>query len=328
MKAILVKSPGGADQLYLGESSLPEIQNHEILIRVKAAALNRADILQREGKYPPPAGASPILGLDVAGVVEKVGSECKRYQVGDAVMALLPGGAYAEFASVDEKLALPIPQNFSFEEATALPEVFLTAYQVLFWLGDLKADQNILIHAGASGVGTAAIQLAKLAGASQIFITAGSEEKIKFCKNLGANEGFNYKQGPWLEWLQSLTQKKGVKLILDFVAAPYWEQNLKALSSGGKLILIAAQGGVKVENFNMLPFFTKHLQVMGSTLRSRSNDYKAKLVHDFSERFFKEFASGKLKPILYKTFNWTECAEAHRCMERNENIGKIVLKIS
>lgn len=328
MQAILLKSPGGAEQLEWGEFPTPVPQKNEILIRVKAASLNRADILQREGKYPPPPGASPILGLDVSGLVAATGPECEKFKKGDSVMALLAGGGYAEFAAVDERLAMPVPQHFSFEEAAALPEVFLTAYQVLFNLGHLQSGQSVLIHAGASGVGTAAIQLAEALAHATIFITAGSEEKIEFCKKLGAREGFNYKQGPWQDWLLDQTQKKGVDLILDFVGAPYWNQNLKSLKAGGKLILIAAQGGFKVEDFNMLPFFTKHLQVMGTTLRSRTNDYKAQLVADFSKEALPLFNDKKLKAIVYKVFNGKEVQDAHRCMESNQNIGKIVLKIS
>ncbi len=306
----------------------PLPQNHEVLIRVKAASINRADILQREGKYPPPAGASPILGLDVAGVIEAVGSGCKNYKPGDAVMALLSGGGYAEFVSVDERLVMPIPKHLSFTEAAAIPEVFLTAYQVLCSLGHFQAGQSVLIHAGASGVGTAAIQIANFFEASAIYITAGSEEKIEYCKTLGATAGFNYKQGTWQDWLSAESQKKGVDLILDFIGAPYWNQNLKSLKAGGKLILIAAQGGFKVEEFNMLPFFTKHLQVMGTTLRSRDNDYKGKLISDFSKAALPAFAEKKLKPIIYKIFDWQDVQSAHRCMESNQNIGKIVLNIA
>lgn len=328
MKAILLKSPGGANQLELAEYPTPLPQKNEVLIRIKAASLNRADILQREGKYPPPPGASPILGLDVAGIIDAVGADCKRFKTGDAVMALLSGGGYAEFVAVDERLVIPIPQDFSFEEAAAIPEVFLTAFQVLQSLAHFQAEQSVLIHAGASGVGTAAIQLAKLFKAAAIYITAGSEEKIAFCKTLGASAGYDYKQGPWQDWLAAETQKKGVDLILDFVGAPYWNQNLKSLKAGGKLILIAAQGGFKVEDFNMLPFFTKHLQIMGTTLRSRDNDYKAKLISDFSVSALPAFNEKKLKPIVYRSFNWQEVQDAHRCMESNQNIGKITLKIS
>jgi len=328
MKAILVKSPGGAEQLELGEAPAPLPQSHEILIRVKAASLNRADILQREGKYPPPPSASPLLGLDVAGIVEATGADCRRFRKGDTVMALLPGGGYAEYAAIDERLALPIPPGLDFEQAAAIPEAFLTAFQVLFWLGDLKEGQKVLIHAGASGVGTAAIQLAALAKAGSIYVTAGSEEKIEFCKSLGANAGYNYKSGPWLAGLLEATGNKGVNLILDFIGAPYWDQNLKGLCAGGKLILIAAQGGVKAEGFNLLPFLTKHLQVMGTTLRSRDNDYKAKLVADFSRFALDAFTQGIVKPVIHQIYDWKDVQEAHRCMENNRNAGKIILRIS
>ncbi|MFO1519576.1 MAG: NAD(P)H-quinone oxidoreductase [bacterium] len=328
MKAILVKQPGGAENLFLGESPMPEIGEDEILIRVKAAALNRADILQREGKYPPPPGASPILGMDAAGIVEKTGRKTTRWKTGDRVMALLPGGAYAEFAAVPEALALPIPEKFSFEEGAAIPEVFLTAYQTLFWLGEIQRGSRVLIHAGASGVGTAAIQLAREAGAAGIFVTAGSEGKIDACLKLGATAGMNYKNGPWIDRVLELTGQKGADLILDFIGAPYWEQNLKALDQEGRLILIAAMGGVKVEKFNLLPFLAKKLHVMGTTLRSRDLNYKARLTEEFAAFALPRFESGKLRPLVDRVLPWQDAQEAHLYMEENRNVGKIVLRVS
>lgn len=318
MKAILIQQPGDASQLYLGETETPKPKGDELLVKVHATALNRADLLQREGKYPPPSGASEILGLDLAGVVE---------ETGERVMGLLPGGGYAEYAVLPKALALPIPGNLSFEEAAAIPEVFLTAYQALFWLGRMEEGEKVLIHAGASGVGTAAIQLARERGASEIFVTASSERKIKACKNLGATDGINYREGPFVDKVLAATNKKGVDIVLDFIGAPYWEQNLKVLATEGRLILIAAMGGFKAGPLNILPFLLKRIQVVGTTLRARDNDYKARLTQDFWNFAGPRFEDRRLQPVVDCIFSWREVEAAHRYMEANKNIGKVVLRI-
>lgn len=327
MKAIIVNHDSDHISLDIGNLPKPKIAPDEVLIKIKAASLNRADILQKQGKYPPPPGASQILGLDCAGIIEEIGAQVKGFQKGDRVMALLSGGGYAEFINVHQNLLMKIPNNLNFEQATAIPEVFLTAFQTLFWIGNLKPEENVLIHAGASGVGSAAIQLARIVKAKQIFITAGNSDKIDFCKNLGATTGINYNNEDFQKIIEELTHDQGVNLILDFIGATYFKQNLKCLDFDGKLILIAAMGGFKIENFNILPFLLKRVQVFGTTLRSRSLDYKAKLTREFSEKFLHLFLSEELKPIVDKIFPISQANQAHNYMENNLNKGKIILNM-
>ncbi|NOX38031.1 MAG: NAD(P)H-quinone oxidoreductase [Calditrichaeota bacterium] len=327
MKAIRVKAPGGAEQLELGEFPTPEPGEAEIRVAVKATALNRADILQREGKYPPPPGASPLLGLEMAGIVDKTGPGCRRWHPGDRVFALLPGGGYAQYATVHEDLALPIPDSLTFEEAAAIPEAFLTAYQVLHWIARLQQGEFVLIHAGASGVGTAAIQLVKQAGAFPV-VTAGSEEKIRFCQQLGAIGGLNYKKGSFVEGVMALTRGHGADVIIDPVGAPYWQPNLSCLAMDGRIVMIATMGGTRVPEVNLRDLFKKRAQITATTLRSRSLDYKIRLTREFQENLLPLFTSGVLKPIIDRVFPWEQVQEAHRYMEANRNIGKIVLRIT
>lgn len=324
MKAVLVKEPGGREQLYIGEAEKPAPSSHDLLIRVKATALNRADIAQREGNYPPPKGASPILGLEVAGVVEEVGEAVTNWKKGDRVFGLLDGGGYAEYALLPENMAMPIPENLSFTQATALPEVFLTAYQTLFWVGRLQKGETVLIHAGASGVGTAAIQLAKAHGAT-VVVTAGTDEKCEACRELGADHAINYKTSEFLEQVQATVGQ--VNVILDFVGAPYWEANLKALAVDGRLVIISTLGGPKITEANLGYLMMKRLTVSGTTLRSRDRQYKAALTDEFTKITLHSLETGELKPIVDCVFPVEEVQEAHGHMEENKNIGKIVLKL-
>lgn len=324
MQAILVKHPGEADQLELGTFPKPGPTKNELLVKVKATALNRADIMQRQGNYPQPKGASPILGLEMAGVVEGVGAHCSRWKAGDRVCALLPGGGYAEYAVVPDALAMPIPENLDFEQAAAIPEVFLTAYQCLSWIGRVQAGETVLIHAGASGVGTAAIQLARESGA-RVIVTAGSERKLSVCRDLGADVAINYKDGPFAPHIRDATDTQGVDLILDFVGAAYWEQNLSALALDGRLVLISLLGGAMVAQVNLGKLLRKRIQLTATTLRARSVEYKTRLTRDFIDFALPRFADGRLKPMIDRTFPWEQVAEAHQYMEANKNIGKIVL---
>ncbi len=324
MNAIIIKQPGGADQLEIGTFPTPEPVENELLVKVKATALNRADIMQRQGHYPPPEGASPILGLEMAGVVEAAGAACSRYTVGDRVCALLPGGGYAEYAVVPEALALPIPENLDYEQAAAIPEVFLTAYQCLLLIGRLQAGETVLIHAGASGVGTAAIQLAREAGA-RVFVTAGSERKLAVCRELGAEVAINYTHGSFAPAVLDATGKRGVNLVLDFVGASYWEQNISALALDGRMVLIALLGGATVAQVNLGALLGKRIQLTATTLRSRSVEYKIQLTRDFAGFALPRFADGRVKPVIDRVFPWEQASEAHQYMEANRNIGKIVL---
>jgi putative PIG3 family NAD(P)H quinone oxidoreductase len=326
MRAVLVEKPGGAEQLKLGEYPAPTPADGELLVRVKATAINRADILKRKGIYPVNTGTVPILGLEMAGVVEQVGANCAGWKVGDRVFGLLSGGGYAEYAVIPGEMAMPIPEGMSFEEAAAIPEVFLTAYQTLFWQGTLQKDQWVLIHAGASGVGTAAIQLAKQTGA-RVIVTAGSEEKLAVCRELGADAAINYKLGPFQPEVLKVTEEKGVNLILDFVGASYWEQNISSLAIDGKLILISALSGSRVEHVNLADIYSKRITVIGTLLSPRSLSYKIRLTRDFAENALPLFRQGRLKPVIDRIYPLAEVQEAHRRMEENKNIGKIVLTV-
>jgi tumor protein p53-inducible protein 3 len=323
MKAVLVDQDS---RLYIGEATKPKISDDEMLVKVKATALNRADLLQRRGHYPPPKGASPILGLEMSGVVEEVGANAKGWKKGDRVNALLPGGGYAEYVTIPVGMAMRIPNAFSFEEAAAIPEVFLTAYLNMFLLGGLSEGQTVLIHAGASGVGTAAIQLAKEAKA-MVIITAGSTDKRNFCLSLGADVAIDYKEGPFADKVKEATDGKGVNLILDFIGASYWEQNIGSLDADGKLVIIGMMGGSKVQDVDLGPFIMKRIQVIGTALRSKSVEQKIDLTQRFSEFAMPRFNDGRLRPIVDSVWNWEEVNEAHAIMEQNKNIGKIVLRV-
>lgn len=326
MKAVLVEQPGGPEQMVIGDYPTPEPQADEILVKVKATAVNRADVLQRKGYYPPPQGASPILGLEIAGVVEKVGSAVTKWKPGDRVFGLLEGGGYAEYAVIAEDMALPIPENLSFAEAAAIPEVFLTAYQTLFWIGDLKRGERVLIHAGASGVGTAAIQLAKAAGA-EVVVTAGSEGKLEACRKLGADLAINYKEGPFVDKIEDVYGEAAMDVILDFIGAPYFEANLRALAYDGRWVLISTLGGARLEAVDLSAFMAKRIAFTATTLRSRSKPYKIRLTKEFAEQTLPRFRSGELKPVIDRRFPIEQVQDAHRYMEENRNIGKIVLTI-
>lgn len=326
MKAILVKQPGGPEQLILGEYEQPLPSPHELLVKVHATALNRADTLQRQGKYPPPKGASPILGLEVAGEVVEAGINCTKYKKGDKVFGLLPGGGYAEYAVIDEAMAMPVPENLCMEEAAAIPEVFLTAWQALVWLGKLQAGERALIHAGASGVGTAAIQLARALRA-EVLVTA-SEQKVQACLDLGAHKAINYKEVPFEDEVLAYTNSEGVDVIVDFIAGPYFNQNLDCLRLDGRLVILASLGGGKVGEVDLRKILSKRLQVIGSTLRTRFKDYQIRLTEDMSRFALPLFKEGKLKPVIDSVYDWQDAAEAHRYMEQSKNIGKIVLRVS
>jgi tumor protein p53-inducible protein 3 len=326
MRAVTVKQPGGVDRLAIDEVPTPEPRQGELLVRVRAAALNRADILQREGNYPPPPGASEILGLDVSGVVERPGSGCRRYKEGDRVFGLLPGGGYAQYAVIPEEMAMPIPGELTFEQAAAVPEVFLTAFQVLFWIGRLEAGETVLVHAGASGVGTAAIQLAGKAGAS-VLTTTGADEKCERCRALGAVRAINYRSEDFAAAVQDHTRGEGVDLILDFVAAAYWEKNISVLRTDGRMVLISLLGGSMVQGVDLGRIQKKRLQITGTTLRGRPEEYKIRLTREFADFGLAKLAEGSLKPVVDSVFPWTQVAAAHARMEANRNVGKIVLAV-
>jgi putative PIG3 family NAD(P)H quinone oxidoreductase len=325
MKAVIIKQFGAPEQMSIGDWETPTPNKNEILVKVKATALNRADILQRKGGYAPPKGASPILGLEMAGEVAAIGKNVTDWKIGDRVCGLLTGGGYAEYVVIHEKVALPIPQNLTFEEAAAIPEVFLTAFQAMHWLGDLQENDKVLIHAGASGVGTAAIQLAKLKNA-EIFVTA-SKGKHAICAALGAHHTIDYKTENFETVIAEKTNGQGVNIIVDFLAAPYFQQNINSINFDGKMIMLALMGGLKAQEINLLNILRKRIHIKGSTLRARTLDYKIKLTQDLKASIWNKFETRELKPVIDSLMDWTEVAAAHHYMEANKNAGKIVLRI-
>lgn len=324
MKAITVPTPGDADQLFFAEVPDPVVGSGQVLVHIAATALNRADILQREGKYPPPAGASEILGLEMAGTVIEVGADVKNFEVGDNVCALLNGGGYAQQIAVDEDHCLRLPERLSFTKAAAVPEVFLTAFQALHWIARIESGETVLIHAGASGVGTAAIQLAKLAGATVIATASGHKHQALL--DLGADHCVDYRKDNFADTALAIS-KTGVDVVLDFVGGVYFADNLRALALDGRMVCLGALGGASVAATSMAPILRKRLQITGTTLRSRSHDYKERLVADFRQRIWPHFADRTLVAVVDTIYDWTEIVDAHRYLESNANVGKVVITI-
>lgn len=320
MKAIVASEAGGAEVLAVQEVADAVAGAGEVLVRVRAAGVNRADLLQRQGNYAPPAGASAIIGLEVAGDLLV---DAGIYKAGQPVMALVSGGGYAELAAVPIGQLIPIPAGLSYAQAAAIPEAFLTAYRNLFDLGGLQAGMSVLVHAGGSGVGSAAVQLAREAGAT-VFATASSG-KLDRLRELGASVAIDYRAEQFDAAVLAATDEHGVDIILDFIGAAYWEMNLNALARGGRLLLIGQLGGRKVEA-NLGVLLTKALHVIGSTLRRLSVAEKADLTQRFSTFALPRFAAGRLVPLLDRTYPYTQAAAAHRYMESNANFGKIVLE--
>jgi putative PIG3 family NAD(P)H quinone oxidoreductase len=325
MQAITMSVPGGPEVFRLTTVPDPTPAAEQILVRVRATALNRADVMQRMGQYPPPPGESDILGLELAGEVEAIGAAVKDIAPGDRVFGLVGSGGYAEKAVIDARMAMPIPSGWSFVQAAAVPEVFFTAQETLFTLGGLQESETVLIHAAASGVGTAGIQMARETGA-RIFVTAGSAEKIQRCIELGATTGCNYKEQDFAEWVKEVTNGQGVDVIEDFIGAAYWERNLRSLKTGGRLVLVGLMGGVKIEaNLGLL--MTKRLQIFGSVLRSRPLADKIAITRSFRSKWLPLLAAGRIKPVVDRVFPLAQVADAHRYMEENRNFGKIILSL-
>lgn len=325
MKSITLKNFGGPEVLQLEEVPLPVPGKDQLLVQVKARALNRADMLQRRGKYPPPPGESSILGLEIAGDVVDSGPGVSGFSKGQRVFGLVGGGAYAEYCLLDTGMAMPIPSNFSYIEAAAIPEAFFTASETLFHVGQLQEGESVLIHAGASGVGTAAIQLAMQMKA-KIFFTAGSEEKIAKVKNLFQEYsnlfGINYKKEDFSKDI--LEKNQGVDLILDFVGASYLSQHIKLLKPQGRLVCIGLMGGAKAE-IDLSPVLMKRLQIKGFALRGQTLMEKRAITQQFMEHWYECLTSGKMKPIVDSVFPLEEASRAHEFMESNKNVGKIIL---
>ncbi|WP_174614413.1 NAD(P)H-quinone oxidoreductase [Virgibacillus ihumii] len=324
MKAIIAKKPGGTEQLTVTEKPKPEPNEYELLIKVEAAAINRTDIINRQSE----SGYLdiPILGVEVAGTVEQAGPDT-NIQPGTRVMGLVNGGGYAEYAVMPANRAMEIPENLSFEQAAAIPEVFLTAYQTLFWHGRLAEGEKVLVHAGGSGVGTAAIQLAKQISNAQVLTTAGSQEKLDFAESLGADVCINYKKLEFDEKISQATEDRGTDVILDFIGASYWRKNMNSIAVDGRWVLIGLLGGAQLEKVNLWELMSKRIQLTGTLLTPRDNQYKADLTAEFVSTALPLCKNEKIRPIVDQVFPFEEIQQAHEHMEGNKNIGKIILKV-
>lgn len=327
MRAIVVREPGDETVLQLGEAPAPSIGRGDVRIRVMATAVNRADLLQRQGLYAAPPGTSPILGLECAGTVAEVGTDVRTMRPGDRVMALLPGGGYAEEAVVDQGSVIPVPDLLSDDEAGAWPEVFLTAFSNLFMegLGALRSGESALVHGGGGGVGTAAIALMKEAK-QPCYVTVGSPEKAARCLELGAAAAIDYRTEDIAGRVKALTGGRGVDVVLDHIGARYLATNLASLAVGGRLVEIGLMGGAQTE-INLAELLLRRLAVIGSTLRSRSPSEKAEIVGVFRARFGAALGAGRLRPIIDRVLPLAEAAEAHRLMKSSAHFGKIVLRV-
>jgi len=317
---------GGPEVLRVAECPVPAIGAREVLIRVEFAGVNRPDLLQRAGNYPPPPGASPILGLEVAGRVAAIGAEVTAWKVGDLVCALTPGGGYAEFCRTDASHCLSLPRGFDLATSAAIPETFFTVWTNVVSRGRLQSGESILIHGGSSGIGYTAIQIAKQLGAV-VFTTVGNEQKAKFCLGLGADHVINYRTHDFVSEIKRMTRARGVDIVLDMVGGPYIEKNISLLKSEGRLVQIAFLQGSTVSDFDFMPIMLRRLTVTGSTLRPRTVEEKATIAHALRERVWPLLESGQIKIVVYRFFQFAEVADAHRTIERGEHAGKIVLSV-
>jgi putative PIG3 family NAD(P)H quinone oxidoreductase len=325
MKAIVVQTEQKDRPMTWQETTGPSYSADEVLVDIYAAALNRADLMQRAGHYPPPPGASAILGLEMAGKIAAAGAEVVGWKAGDRVCALLPGGGYAEQINVPYKMLMPLADQWSYEQGAAIPEVFFTAYLNLFMEAGLKPGETTLIHGGASGVGTAGIQLAHRAGC-RVFVTVGTDEKATRCRGLGAELAINYKKEDFAERVRDHTGGQGVDVIMDMVGAAYLERNLQLLKSYGRLVFISTLGGSQAQ-FNIGDLMRRRLRLIGSVLRPRSVAEKVEIKERFMAQFWPMLLDGRVRPIIDSVYPVEQANEAHQRMAEDKNIGKIVLKI-
>ena len=326
MTAIEIAEFGPPEGLRPAKRAMPVAQHGEVLIKVAAAGVNRPDVMQRTGNYPPPPGASDIPGLEVSGEVVQVGHGVNSISLGDKVCALVAGGGYAEYCVAPASLSLPVPKNYSMAEAAGLPETFFTVWTNIFQRGGLQGGERILIHGGSSGIGTTAIQLAKAFGA-RVFVTAGSQEKCRACETLGAERAINYREENFAEIISEETKGQGVDVILDMVGGDYVKPNIASLAVEGRLVQIATLHGPKVPDFNILPIMMKRLTVTGSTLRPRTVAQKAVIADELRAQVWPLLETGAVKVVMDNTFDLADAASAHSRMEGSEHIGKIVLTV-
>ncbi|MDR6756061.1 putative PIG3 family NAD(P)H quinone oxidoreductase [Mycoplana sp. BE70] len=324
MTFVDVSEPGGVENLMMAQGPLPDMRPGEILVRVGAAGINRPDIMQRKGDYPPPPGASPILGLEIAGEVVACGPGVTEFSVGDKVCALANGGGYAQYCAVPASQALRFPKGYDGVKAAALPETFFTVWANLFMMAGLKSGETVLIHGGTSGIGTTAIQLAIAVGA-KVYATAGSVEKCEACVGLGAHRAINYRTEDFAAVIAEETGKRGVDVILDMIGAAYFDRNLKSLGLDGRLSIIAFLGGAVAEKVSLGPILTKRLRVMGSAMRPRTVAEKKAIRDELLEKVWPHLDSGRVAPVIQSVLPFTEVAAAHRTLEQGDHIGKVVI---
>nr|CCO25571.1 Quinone oxidoreductase [uncultured bacterium] len=325
MQVVEISVPGGPEVLRLSERPIPIPSQGQVLIKVIAAGVNRPDVLQRMGKYAPPAGASELPGLELAGEIIAGDLSGSHFAIGDLVCVLVAGGAYAQYCVAETALCLPIPQGWSPVQAASLPETYMTVWSNVFQRGRLAQGESLLVHGGSSGIGVAAIQLAAARG-HQVYVTCGNEEKCRACEELGAVRAINYRQDDFVQVIKEATMGRGVDLVLDMVAGEYLSRNLNSLADDGRLVLIALQGGVRSE-LDMGQILRRRLSVTGSTLRPRSNAFKADLAASLEKEVWPLIAEGKIKPVIYRSFPMAQAAQAHALMESNQHIGKIMLEM-
>ncbi|GMY37249.1 quinone oxidoreductase PIG3-like [Fagus crenata] len=323
MKAIVISSPGGPEVLQLQEVEEPELKDDEVLIKVEASALNRADTFQRTGMFLPPKGASPYIGVECSGTIQAVGKTVSSWKIGDQVCALLNGGGYAEKVAVSAGQVLPVPHGVSLKDAASLPEVACTVWSTVFMKNQLSAGETFLVHGASSGIGTFAIQIAKFRGA-RVLVTAGSDEKLAFCKNLGADVCINYKTEDFVKRVKEETDGKGVDVILDHIGASYFRQNLESLNFDGRLLVIGSMGG-SVTEVDLRALISKRITVQGTKLRNRSAENKAVIISEVEKNVWPAIEERWVKPVIYKYFPLSDAAEAHQLMENSSHIGKILL---
>ena len=314
-----------ANSLQLSPLPQPVPAPHQVLIKVAAAGISRPDLMQRQGLYPAPAGASPILGLEVAGTVVEIGNAISGFNIGDQVCALVNGGGYSEYCLASAVCCLPIPKGFSFIQAAALPETFFTVWSNVFNRGGLQAGESVLIHGGSSGIGTTAIQLAKAFGCT-VYVTAGSEEKCQRCLALGADAAINYHQDDFVAVIKQLTAQQGVNLILDIIGGDYFPRNLKCLALEGRLVQIAIQNG-NTSEINLWSVMAKRLTITGSTLRGRDDDFKGQIAQQLRQQVWPLLENGSVKPIIDSVFPLASAELAHQRLISGQHFGKIILEI-
>ena len=324
MNYIKIEKHGDPEVLKLHSMPVPEPSPGEVLIRVSAAGVNRPDVMQRKGLYPPPPGATDVPGLEVSGTVVSTGKNVSEPMVGSEVCALVTCGGYAEYCLAAASICLPVPENISLEDAAGIPETFFTVWTNVFDRGQLKSGESFLVHGGSSGIGTAAIQLAKAFGAT-VYTTAGTPEKCEFCENIGADAAINYREQDFSEEIKRLTEGKGIDVILDMIGGPYFPKNIYLLADEGRLVQIALMQGSKAEvDFRSL--LLKRVTLTGSTLRPRSVEQKTEIAKALRKNVWPLLDTGTVRPIIHQTFPLTQAAEAHSLMESSAHIGKILLK--